>query len=113
MTETIAVRLVGACKDIVPFYLSEAEADVFPYAVYEADYTPSYVKDGIYKIDGDVTVRVYSDSFSEADTIASSLRSEIISTMNADGFTTKEESSSKNCTEGVWAINLHYLITQR
>ena len=113
MMEGIATRLVGACKSTVNFYLSEAEADKYPYAVYDADYTPSSTKDGVYKITGDVNVRVYSETFSEADTIAEALRTIIGTTMNAEGFTAKEEASSKNCTEGVWAINLHYIITQR
>jgi len=113
MTEGIAARLVALCDGKAVLYLSEAESDTFPYAVYEADYTPSYNKDGVYRISADVTIHCYGKTFSEADTLATTVKGLIDTGMAGDGYSYKEEGKAKNCSEGIWAVDLRYTMIQR
>lgn len=114
MKENIGIALKTLCvaQDIT-IYLSEAECDTYPYAVYEADYVPFYDKDGIYKIVGDITVRGYSRTSSEAQSIADSIDEIILSNFASDGYTVRQLSQlKKECLNETWSVGYQYRITQ-
>ena len=107
------MTLCGSLQSPVKLYLSEAESKDYPYAVYEADYTPSYDKDGIYKIVGDVTVRAYSKDASEAETLAGTIDTLILANFASGGYTVRQMSQlKKGCVQDVWSVAYTYRITQ-
>ena len=116
MKENIGATLVSLCNGLetpITLYLSEAECDTYPYAVYEADYVPSYDKDGIYKIVGDITVRGYARTSSEAQSIADSIDEIILSNFASDGYTVRQLSQlKKECLNETWSVGYQYRITQ-
>ena len=110
---TIATKLTEVCASIVPFYLSEAESEDYPYAAYDAAYEKPRTKDGVYKTVGDVTIHVVSNDFDEADEISEDIQSAVETSMNSDGFTAKFIELIKSCVEGIWTLDIRYSITQR
>ncbi|MBR4756661.1 MAG: hypothetical protein IK076_06955 [Bacteroidales bacterium] len=112
MEDLIGTSVTTAVGTTLPFYLYEAEQDTYPYATY--DYTPEFVstKDGVYKIQTDLNLRVYSDDADEALTDAESVRSAIMTAMNTSQFRTTLSSTSKECVEGIWSILYVYHIIQ-
>ena len=116
MTENIGSKLIAACaalEDPISVFLSEAESEDYPYAVYEADYEPSYDKDGVYKIVGEVSVRGYSRSASEAEALASAIDDVILTIFSSDGYTVRQVSQlKKECLQETWSVGYQYRITQ-
>jgi hypothetical protein len=117
MTESIADMLVSVCKDILPFYLSEAETEDYPYAVFE--YTPQVfrTKDGVYKITADVYIRVYSNDGDEVETKAAAIMSALDTfaadtTDNNGKYIIALQASPESCVEGVWQYELQYFVKQ-
>lgn len=112
MEDQIGKSVVEAVKDILPFFLSEAESDEYPYGVYF--YTPEYssTKDGIYKIATDMTVQIYSDDFDVAWSKSEAVKTAIMAEMNSGKFFTRISSTSKTCVERVWNIETIYRIIQ-
>lgn len=110
---TIATKLTALCQPLGSFYLSEAETEDFPYAVYDATYERAYAKDGVYKETGDVTIHVVSNDFDEADELSDDLQTAIATGMNSDGFTSMFVDLNKGCVEGIWTIDIRYTITKR
>ncbi len=118
MTESIANMLTAQCKNILPFYLSEAETEDYPYAVFE--YTPQEfrTKDGVYKITAEVYIRVYSNDSDEAATKAAAIcgaldtfASDALN--NAGKYILELRASSDTCVEGVWRYELQYFVKQK
>lgn len=116
MIESIGEMLTNVCKNIVPFFLSEAQTESYPYAVYE--YTPQEfrTKDGIYKITTDVYIHVYSVDVHEAEAKAAAIRSALESycdsAYNNGQYILRLQATSETCTEGVWQIELQYFVKQ-
>lgn len=112
MEESIGKALTAAVGEITPLYLYEAETEEYPYAVYY--YTPEFfsTKDGVYKIEADVTVQVYSDDFDEAYALSGQIRDAALSGMNGNAFMTRVSTSTKECVEGIWNIETVYKIKQ-
>ena len=111
MTESIGVKLTTLCGDIVQFYLAEAETESYPYAVYEQTVQEFRTKDGVYKITADSYIRIYSKSFDEAQTKADLVRAALDS--NPDGqYVIRHRTTSKDCVEDVWVIELLYFVKQ-
>lgn len=117
MTESIADMLTAQCKSILPFYLSEAETEDYPYAVFE--YTPQafHTKDGVYKITADVYIRVYSNDGDEVEAKAAAIKSALDAfaadaTNNAGQYIIVLQTSPESCVEGVWQYELQYFIKQ-
>lgn len=111
MTESIGTHLTSICEEIVPFYLSEAETEAYPYAVYEQTVQAFRTKDGVYKYTTDSYIRIYSNDFDEAqakaDLVCGALDSQ------SDGqYVIRHRSTSKDCVEGVWVIELLYFVKQ-
>ena len=111
MTEAIGTHLTTLCAGIVPFYLSEAETESYPYAVYEQTTQEFRTKDGVYKITAESMIRVYSKDFDEAQVIADRIRAELDND-NSEQFVIAFLRQSKDCTEGVWALELVYFVKQ-
>lgn len=111
MTEAIGTKLTTLCKDIVKFYLSEAETESYPYAVYEQTVQEFRSKDGVYKATAESTIRVYSNDFTEAQTKATAIRA-ALDDYSTGGYVIKFLRQNKDCTEGVWALELVYYVKQ-
>lgn len=107
------ISLCGALEEPVTLYLSEAESDDFPYAVYDADYVPYYDKDGVYKIVGEISIRGYSKDYVEAQEIADAVDDVILSNFNTGGYTVRQLSQlKKECLQETWSVGYQYRITQ-
>lgn len=114
MQENIGVTLKNLCiAQGITLYLSEAESEDYPYAVYNADYVPSYDKDGMYKIVGDVTVKAYSKDYAEATTMALNIDEIILSNFASGSYTVRQLSQiKKDCLNETWSVSYQYRITQ-
>ena len=112
MEDLIGTTVTSTVEDILPFYLYEAEEESYPYAAYY--YTPEFhsTKDGVYKIETDLYVNVYSEDFDEAFADAEAIKAAILSDMNGSQFNSRLSSTSKECVEGIWTITYVYHIIQ-
>lgn len=111
MTESIGTKLTTLCAGIVPFYLSEAETEAYPYAVYEQTVEEFRTKDGVYKITADSYIRIYSKSFDEAQAKADLIRTALDG--SSDGqYVIRHRTTTKDCVEDVWVIELLYFVKQ-
>lgn len=111
MMDTIGNKLTSLCEPILPFFLSEAETETYPYAVYDQTVTPLMTKDGTYAYAADARVRVYSDDFDEAQQRAD----DIITAISTDAdarYRLRVRGQSKTCQEDVWCIELDVYIKQ-
>lgn len=114
MTENIGTRLLALCsaQDIV-LYLSEAESEDYPYAVYDADYVPYYDKDGVYKIVADIEVKAYAKKAETAQEISDAIDSIILTNFSSGGYTVRQLSQlKKDCLQETWSVGYQYRITQ-
>ena len=111
MTDSLRVILVYACKDVCPLVLSEDEVKTYPYAVYDMTTAPLQDKDSIYAFVGDTRVRVVSNDKSEADTKATALQTAVLALRNETIFT-KLVDVNKECVEGIWTIEMNYILKQ-
>lgn len=116
MTENIGKRLQDLCsaaESPIVLYLSEAESDSYPYAVYEADYVPAYDKDGVYKIVGDLTVRAYAKMAEAAQGVADAIDAIILTNFSSGNYTVRQLSQlKKDCLQETWSVGYQYRITQ-
>lgn len=114
MVENIGSRLKELCDaQDIELYLSEAQCDDYPYAVYDADYTPYYDKDGMRKIIADVAVKAYSKKSFEAEALAVAIDSIILESFASDGYTVRATSHlKKECLQEIWSVSFQYRITQ-
>ena len=116
MKENIGSTLKTLCagqQKPITLFLSEAESEDYPYAVYDADYTPYYDKDGVYKIVAEVSVRGYSKDHVEAETLASAIDDLILSSFASGCYTVRQVSQlKKECLQETWSVAFQYRITQ-
>lgn len=112
MEDKIGKTITSVAGEILPLYRYEASEDGYPYGVFF--YSPEYYssKDGVYKLEADVTVQVYSQDFDDALAKDGAIRAAIISGMNSGEFRSRVSTSSRECVEGVWNIETVYKITQ-
>ncbi len=134
MTEHLHTQLVSTltAANINPA-LSEDEIDSYPYVTFELPVEYRYDKDGPYKIVGNLTIRSVSDDFDEADALRSGIESAITSGFDGSAvnimsvpddpeetptvletvyYTARLTDVRKDCTDGVWVIELDYILTQ-
>jgi len=111
MTESIGIKLTTLCDGIVPFYLSEAETKVYPYAVYNQTVQAFSTKEGVYKYVAESTIRVYSKDFDEAQTKADAIVT-VLDGNTDTNYLIKFLRRSKECDEDVWYIELVYYVKQ-
>lgn len=110
MKESIGSKIVERVSPLIKLYLSEAETEEYPYAVYEMTITPSYTKDGIGRYSADATVRLYGKDFDELDTLGAKIEDELM-TMD-QGYVSTYTGYDKTCTDGVWQIEMTFSIVQ-
>lgn len=113
MTEQIGIRLAELLEPIVPFYLSEAETDEYPYAVYDMNVSPVMVKDRVYKFTADVSIEVYGKEPDQVKEISDDIRSAIDEEMRGDTFFASLVTFSDQRQEGLWISRLDYTINQK
>lgn len=112
MKERIGEIICEKLSGIVPVYLSEAETEAYPYAVYTADFTPVRSKDEILKISADVVLSIVSNDFDSAELIADNAIG-LLAELNYDRqFSMTLRGWSKTCSEGVWSIDMRMNINQ-
>lgn len=116
MTENIGHRLLdlcGAAETPIVLYLSEAESEDYPYAVYDADYVPYYDKDGVYKVVGDISVRAYAKDAATAQEVADAINAIVLTNFSTGGYTVRQLSQlKKECLQETWSVGYQYRITQ-
>ena len=134
MTEHLHTQLVSTLNAVgIHPALSEAEIDSYPYVTFELPVEYRYDKDGPYKIVGNLTIRSVSDDFDEADTLRSGIESAIVGGFDGTAvnimsvptdpeetptiletvyYTARLTDVRKDCTDGVWVIELDYTLTQ-
>lgn len=113
MIERIGIRLTELMEDIVPINLSEAETDTYPYATYEQ--TPTYLhsKDGgALRIRSEVVIHIYDKDFSVAEGKMDLVISSLETNMHDATFGAYLRTVDKDCSTGVWDIELNYTIVQ-
>ena len=116
MTENIGQRLLdlcGAAETPIVLYLSEAESEDYPYAIYDADYVPYYDKDGVYKVVGDISVRAYAKKAATAQEVADAINAIVLTNFSTGGYTVRQLSQlKKECLQETWSVGYQYRITQ-
>ena len=110
MTESIGTMIVTRVGSTIPLYLAEAETKTYPYAVYEMTAEEYRTKDGVYKITAEPRIRVYDKDFDVADAKAVAIRTAL--EIASDQYIVQFRSQNKNCTDGVWEIELVYFVKQ-
>ena len=104
MIDSIGETIVRVVGPLVPVYLSEAETESYPYAVYELQSTPRLTKDGVAGYDGVAVINIYGKDFDELQGLLA---------LNADPeWAVQVTSQSKSCTEGVWVLTTNLQINQ-
>ena len=111
MTESIGYRLTDLCEFILPFYLSEAETESYPYAVYDQTVQEFRTKDGVYKITAESSIKIYSNDFDQAQQKADAVRAALDNGSNAK-YQLQFLRQTKDCLEDVWCIELVYFVKQ-
>ena len=116
MTENIGQRLLDLCSAAetpIVLYLSEAESEDYPYAIYDADYVPYYDKDGVYKVVGDISVRAYAKKAATAQEVADAINAIVLTNFSTGGYTVRQLSQlKKECLQETWSVGYQYRITQ-
>lgn len=113
MTEALHTQLVSVLNaaGIHPA-LSEDEIDSYPYVTFELPVEYRYDKDGAYRIAGNLTIRSVSDDFDEADALRAGIESAIKDGFVGPTYAARITDVRKECTDGVWVIELDYLLQQ-
>jgi len=113
MTEQIGERITEVVGALLPCYYAEAEANEYPFAVYSQVVTHHFSKDGIYKIESDLSLNIVSNVYEDAKDYASQAMDAIASGANDDQFTSRVLSVVEDCQEGIWVITIEYNIRQK
>lgn len=113
MTENLHTYLVSAldASDIHPA-LSEDEVENYPYVTFELPCEYRYTKDGPYKITGNLTIRSVSDDFDQADSIRANIEESISGGFTGPAYTARLTDVRKECMDGIWVIELDYILNQ-
>ena len=114
MTENLRAKLVSVLTGAsVAIALSEDETQGYPFVTYEMTVTPVYDKDGPYKYVGQTYIRVVSNDFSEADTLAGSVMGAIDTGFGRGTvYASRLVSVDKDCANDIWTIELYYTLSQ-
>lgn len=112
MIDSIGETIVRVVGPLVPVYLSEAETESYPYAVYELQSTPRMTKDGVAGYDGVAGINIYGKDFDELQALSDEMVEGLVA-LNADqAWAVQVTSQSKSCTEGVWVLTTNLQINQ-
>lgn len=113
ITENIGEKIVTLIGSIVTLYLSEAQTETYPYAVYEQTVMPIDDKgpDAV-AYESDTIIRLYSKDFTDADAKLQSIKTAIAAGMEGPQYFASLNSEQKNCVDDVWCMELSYQIFQ-
>ena len=109
--EIIGDRITEIVSAFVPVFNSEAETEIYPYAVYEQDVTHIRDKAEIRGYSSSLTLAVYSKDYDEARTIMLAVRQSVDGGMGT-GMRAIRTGSREECIIGVWSIQDTYTIRQ-
>jgi hypothetical protein len=99
--------------EILPINLSEAETNTYPYATYEQTPARLQGKDGeTLRIRSEVVIHIYDKVFSTAEGKKDLVAAAIASNMHDDTFGASLRTVNKDCSTGVWDIEMNYTIVQ-
>lgn len=99
--------------EILPINLSEAETNTYPYATYEQTPMRLESKDGeTLRIRSEVVIHIYDKVFSTAEGKKDLVVAAIASNMHNDTFGASLRTVNKDCSTGVWDIEINYTIVQ-
>jgi len=113
MTESLHTKLTSVLTDAqVRPALSEAEINSYPYVTFELPVETLSTKDGIEKFTGNLTVRSVSDDFDQADSLRERIERAIAGGFTGPTYTARLTDIRKDCTDGIWVIELDYILNQ-
>lgn len=112
MKETIGIKLTELASQFVKTYLAEALEESYPYAVYTADITPVYTKDGVHHYEASVSLTVYDKDLDNCDFIADSITSAVAENMTLLPYMSFKTADRKDCDEGIWSREMNFTIKQ-
>ena len=112
MKETIGIRLTELASPLVPFYLSEAQTEDYPYAVYNSTVTPVYTKDGVHHYEASVDITVYAKDLEVINPISENILAAIRSDMNGGAYSARQLSDTTDCSDEVWSREMSFTIKQ-
>ena len=108
--DTICTAFEAAVADIVPAYLAEAETDEYPFLVYNYTAKPILTKNGPEGLEAYLTADIVADVFETAEDKAGAVAAAVRINMSEYGVI--PQSLSRNCTDGVWEIELVWTVRQ-
>lgn len=111
MKERIGIEVNKIVSGHVDLYLSEAQTETYPYAVYTNSVTPVYTKDGWHHYESVVVITIYSLDLDEADEIADNIIADMQEYL-PEGYYARLTSSYPDCVEEVWSRELTFNIKQ-
>lgn len=110
MTDNLGTALATAMTGVIDLYFVEAEADKYPYCVYDRIIREQRTKEGVYAISSELTLHVISDTYSEAKSKAISVRAAVEGL--GSSYFIAFQSMEPLCVEGVWDFVIDYNIKQ-
>ena len=110
--ETIGIRLTELASQYVSFFFSEAQTEVYPYAVYSSSVTPVYTKDGIHHYEASVTVTVYAQDLDTINPIAEQIAAAVRNDMNDGQYFSRQLSDNSECSDEIWSREMRFTIKQ-
>ena len=112
MKETIGIRLTELASQYVSIFLSEAQTETYPYAVYTSNVSPVYTKSGIHHYEASVIVTVYAKDLEVVNPIAEAIREAVNSDMNVAPYASRQFSDVSDCLDEIWSRELSFTIKQ-
>lgn len=110
--ETIGEFITGRISALdVDITLSEEETGEYPYVTYENDITPRFSKDGLEAYRSSTALRITSDNFDEAESIADTIMA-ALSEVTDGNFAVQFERRERDRSAAIWTISLYYIIMQ-
>lgn len=108
--ERIGKAFESAVGSIAPCFLSEAETDEYPFIVYNQTVVPMLDKDGIGLLESSLQATIVSDDPDDAEDIAEQVAAAVRTGMT--GYAVYPETLNRDCTDGIWEIELTWTIRQ-
>jgi hypothetical protein len=111
-SELIGDAFVDAVKDIAPCFLAEAEADDYPFIVYNQTIVPLMGKDGVCGLESSFVATIVSNDFEEAEDIAGAVAAAMRTAESMQPYAVYPNTINRDCTNKVWEIELTWTIRQ-
>ena len=112
MTEQISTKLMSVLDGIIDIAQDQHGTPDLPYAVYQLDVAPSYVKGKIYKLSGTLTIRIYTSSDAQGKGFVQSVQTAIDASMQNNEFRTRMTSATSYDDNGKYLQTLEYSVAQ-